>query len=40
MIPDQGGPGSAYLLDPTGGPGTKVPWTSDLDLDWQRLASN
>jgi Tol biopolymer transport system component len=38
MIPDEGGPGSAYLLDPTGGPGTKVPWTSDLDLDWQRLA--
>src|SRR5205085_10831775 len=38
MIPDDGGPTSAYLLDPTGGDGTKVPWTSDLDLDWQRLA--
>ena len=38
MIPDDGGPRSAYLLDPTGGAGTKVPWTSDVDLDWQRLA--
>ncbi|HEX6868333.1 MAG TPA: hypothetical protein VF119_05980 [Candidatus Limnocylindrales bacterium] len=38
MIPESDGPGSAYLLDPMGGPETKVPWTSDLDLDWQRAA--
>jgi Tol biopolymer transport system component len=29
---------SAYLLDPAGGPWTTVPWHSDLDIDWQRLA--
>jgi len=29
---------SAFLLDPAGGPWTTVPWRSDLDLDWQRLA--
>jgi Tol biopolymer transport system component len=28
----------AYLLDPSGGPSTTVPWESDPDLDWQRLA--
>jgi Tol biopolymer transport system component len=38
MIPDDGGPGSAYLLDPTGGAWTNVAWTSDIDLDWQRIA--
>jgi hypothetical protein len=38
MMPDEGGNGSAYLLDPAGGPWTSVPWTSDLDMDWQRLA--
>jgi Tol biopolymer transport system component len=30
--------GSAYLLDPAGGPWTTVPWQSDGDLDWQRVA--
>jgi Tol biopolymer transport system component len=38
MMPDDRSSASAYLLDPTGGPGTKVPWQSDADLDWQRLA--
>ena len=28
----------AYLLDPAGGPATRVPWTSDGFLDWQRIA--
>jgi Tol biopolymer transport system component len=37
MIPDVGST-SALLLDPAGGPWTSVPWQSDLDLDWQRLA--
>jgi hypothetical protein len=37
MIPDDGST-SALLLDPAGGPWTTVPWRSDLDLDWQRLA--
>ena len=26
------------LLDPAGGPWTTVPWRSDVDIDWQRLA--
>jgi Tol biopolymer transport system component len=38
MMPSEGGNGSAYLLDPAGGPWTNVAWTSDIDLDWQRLA--
>jgi Tol biopolymer transport system component len=38
MMPDDGSSASAYLLDPSGGPGTNVPWQSDEDLDWQRLA--
>jgi len=38
MMPDDGGNGSAYLLDPAGGPWTNVAWTSDIDMDWQRLA--
>lgn len=29
---------NAYLLDPDGGLWTTVPWTSDADLDWQRIA--
>jgi Tol biopolymer transport system component len=29
---------SAWLLDPAGGSWTKVPWGSNGDLDWQRLA--
>ena len=28
----------AYLLDPAGGPATRLPWTSGEDLDWQRVA--
>jgi dipeptidyl aminopeptidase/acylaminoacyl peptidase len=36
-----GGSGpKASLLDVKGGPTTTVPWTSDLDLGWQRLAAN
>ena len=31
---------SANLLDPDGGPYTKVPWRSDMDLDWQRVAAH
>jgi hypothetical protein len=38
MFPDDGSSTSAYLLDPAGGPWTTVPWTSDPDLDWQRVA--
>ena len=38
MMPDDGSSPSALLLDPEGGPWTTVPWQSDLDLDWQRLA--
>ena len=37
MIPDEGSP-SAFLLDPTTGGWTTIPWQSDTDLDWQRLA--
>lgn len=29
----------AYLLDPDGGPWTTVPWRSDNDIDWQRVAN-
>ena len=38
MFDDAIEPGSAYLLDPAGGPWTTVPWQQDGDLDWQRLA--
>jgi Tol biopolymer transport system component len=31
-------PTNPYLVDPQGGPMTKVPWVSDADLDWQRTA--
>jgi len=37
-MPEDGGTGSGYLLDPLGGPGTNLPWKSDLDIDWQRAA--
>jgi WD40 repeat protein len=40
MIPSDGSSPNAYLLDPAGGPATKVPWSSDADLDWQRTAGN
>jgi Tol biopolymer transport system component len=30
--------GNAYMLDPSGGPWTNVPWESIGDIDWQRLA--
>jgi hypothetical protein len=36
LYPD-GGP-SAYLVSPEGGGYTTVPWRSDDQLDWQRLA--
>jgi hypothetical protein len=29
----------ATLLDPDGGPSTTVPWSSEPDLDWQRIAA-
>jgi len=38
MMPDDGGNGSGYLLDPQGGQATNLPWKSDIDMDWQRLA--
>lgn len=38
MYPADGSSSSAYLLDPEGGPWTTVPWSSDPDLDWQRIA--
>ena len=38
MYPDDGSSTRAYLIDPHGGPFTTVPWQSDGDLDWQRLA--
>lgn len=38
MFPNDAGPTNAYLLDPAGGPWTTVPWGSDGDLDWQRIA--
>ena len=38
MFPNDIDTGSAYLLDPAGGPWTTVQWGSIGDLDWQRLA--
>jgi hypothetical protein len=38
MFPNDVDTGKAYLLDPSGGPWTDVPWTSNGDLDWQRTA--
>jgi hypothetical protein len=38
MFPNDVASGTAYLLDPAGGPWTTVPWVSAADLDWQRLA--
>ena len=38
MIPSNGSSPSGFLLDPAGGPWTTVPWRSDVDIDWQRLA--
>lgn len=38
MYPNDGSSASPYLLDPEGGPWTTVPWRSDADLDWQRVA--
>jgi Tol biopolymer transport system component len=38
MFPNDVASGTAYLLDPAGGPWTTVPWVSVADLDWQRLA--
>ena len=38
MFPNGVDTGKAYLLDPSGGPWTDVPWTSDGFLDWQRTA--
>ena len=38
MMANDGSTGSALLLDPAGGPWEKVPWNSDPDLDWQRVA--
>ena len=38
MIQNNAVTAKAYLLDPAGGPWTNVPWASDADLDWQRLA--
>jgi Tol biopolymer transport system component len=39
MFPNDAETGKAYLLDPAGGPWTTVPWISDPDIDWQRLAN-
>jgi Tol biopolymer transport system component len=38
LFPNDVEHGSAYLVDPDGGPWTTVPWRQDGDLDWQRLA--
>ena len=38
MYPDDDSSPNAYLLDPNGGPYTTVPWRSDADIDWQRIA--
>jgi len=40
MFPNDDSSPSAYLLDPDGGPWTTVPWQSDGDLDWQRVAAD
>ena len=39
LYPDDGSSSSAYLVDPDGGPYTTVPWQSDADIDWQRIAA-
>lgn len=38
MYPNDASRTSAYLLDPDGGAWKTVPWVSDGDLDWQRVA--
>lgn len=38
MFPNNVPDARAYLLDPAGGPWMTVPWGSDGDIDWQRLA--
>lgn len=38
MLPNSGSSPSGFLLDPAGGPWTTLPWRSDIDIDWQRLA--
>ena len=38
MMPTDGSSASAYLIDPAGGPFTTIPWESDADVDWQRMA--
>jgi hypothetical protein len=38
MFPNDVTGSNAYLLDPAGGAWTTVPWTSDGDIDWQRVA--
>jgi hypothetical protein len=40
MIPDDGSSTTAYLLDPDGGPYTRLPWQFDRSPDWQRLAGS
>jgi hypothetical protein len=40
MIPNDGSSRNAYLLDPAGGPWSTVPWESDTDIDWQRIAAD
>jgi Tol biopolymer transport system component len=39
LYPNDTSSSSAYLVDPNGGPYTTVPWQSDADIDWQRLAT-
>lgn len=38
MTASDGSVAHAYLLNPAGGVAAQVPWSSDSDLDWQRLA--
>ena len=38
LYPNDHSSSAAYLLDPDGGPYTTVPWQSDADIDWQRIA--
>jgi Tol biopolymer transport system component len=38
MLPNNGSSPSGFLLDPAGGQWTTLPWRSDTDIDWQRLA--
>ena len=40
MMPNDGSSPNAFLLDPAGGPTRHVPWASDLDLGWQRIAGS